>query len=217
MHDTKTVYFHTVLITIHTRRTAKYSRINYKIPIRATVTFTILGIFMCTGTECRYNWSLMRVCFLLNLISRWLWGTAQTDILSKLWIYTFQNQFGNILHQWWYVWPDSDLQSIWISLTFKFNLCTDVYNIYLQEDWTGVIIMEDMEHVIKLPSKGQISLWTDNDLKHIHLRDPYQIQILSRILDHIMDPKQNTGVDIRLSLMTASATHIANSMQDNKS
>ena len=33
-----------------------------------------------------------------------------------------------------------------------------------------------MKHVIKLPSRGQISVWTDNDLKHIDTRDPHEIK-----------------------------------------
>ena len=49
-----------------------------------------------------------------------------------------------------------------------------------------------MAHVIKLYSKGEISLWIDNDLKHIDLRETCQIGIISRFLEHIIDLNQNT-------------------------
>ena len=34
----------------------------------------------------------------------------------------------------------------------------------LQVDWTEVLFTDDMEHLIKLLSEGQISIQTDNDL-----------------------------------------------------
>ena len=54
---------------------------------------------------------------------------------------------------------------------------------------TRIMLMDDRKHVITLPLKGQISVWTDSDLKDIHLRESYtnQIKILSSALDHIMD------------------------------
>ena len=52
---------------------------------------------------------------------------------------------------------------------------------YLQVDWTGVMLTDDMEHVTKQPSKGPISIWTDDDLKHIDPREPYQIYSICRV------------------------------------
>ena len=37
------------------------------------------------------------------------------------------------------------------------------------------MLTDDMEHVIKLPSKGQVSVWADNDLKHIDSREMHQV------------------------------------------
>ena len=59
--------------------------------------------------------------------------------------------------------------------------------------------MDDMKHVMKLPSEGQISLWTDNDMKHMDQREPHLMQILSKVLDHIMGLKKNTDGDNGLS------------------
>ena len=53
------------------------------------------------------------------------------------------------------------------------------------------MLTDDREHVIKLPSKGQVLSWTDNDLRCIEPIEPHQIQILSRILDQGMAGQQN--------------------------
>ena len=34
---------------------------------------------------------------------------------------------------------------------------------YLQVDWISVLLIDDRDNVIRIPSKGQISIWTDND------------------------------------------------------
>ena len=58
-------------------------------------------------------------------------------------------------------------------IDFKNNLGTFCISAlrYLQVDWTGVGLTDNMEHIIKLTSKGQI-LSMDNDLKQ---REPQQI------------------------------------------
>ena len=78
------------------------------------------------------------------------------------------------------------------------------------------VMMETMEYVIKLPSKEQISIWTNDYLKHFNLREPHQIQILFRVLDHITDLKQDTNGGTGLSLTIASAVPIANKSQGNQ-
>ena len=60
------------------------------------------------------------------------------------------------------------------------------------------MLVHDMEHVIKLHSKGKISVWTDKDLKYTDLKEPHQKQIFSGLLDHILEIKQNTDGPIRL-------------------
>ena len=70
--------------------------------------------------------------------------------------------------------------------------------------------MDDMKHVIELPSKGQISIWTNNDLKHIYLGEPHQIQILSKVLDYIMVLKQNADGCTGLPQTNASASPYLN-------
>ena len=64
--------------------------------------------------------------------------------------------------------------------------------------------MNDMGHVIRVCSKGQISIVADNDLKYIDMREPHQTQILSRVLDHIGDLNQNKDGDNGLPLMAVS-------------
>ena len=62
-----------------------------------------------------------------------------------------------------------DIQVIYMCTCFK----------HLQVGLMGGLLLDDMEHVIRLPSKGQINVWRDNDLIPIDPREPHQIQILS--------------------------------------
>ena len=62
----------------------------------------------------------------------------------------------------------------------------------LQVNWTGVIVTDDMKHVITLPSIGQVSVWTHKGLKHINPMGPHQIQSLSDVLYDIIDLEQST-------------------------
>ena len=66
-----------------------------------------------------------------------------------------------------------------------------------------------MENVVKMFYKGHIPIQTDNDLTHFDPRERHQVWILSRVLNHGMDLKQNTDGDIRL-LMIASALPVVN-------
>ena len=51
--------------------------------------------------------------------------------------------------------------------------------------------MDENDQVIKLPSKGQILINTNNGLKHFDQREPHQICILSCVLDHVTVIQQN--------------------------
>ena len=73
---------------------------------------------------------------------------------------------------------------------------------------TGAMLTGDVEHVINLPSKGAISLFTDKDLKYTDTRDLHKIRNLLRVLDHIVGMKLNTGITTGLQLRTASAPSI---------
>ena len=57
------------------------------------------------------------------------------------------------------------------------------------------MLINTMEYIIKFSSKGHILVWTDDNLKHPESREPYQIYILYRILDHVIGLRQNTDRD----------------------
>ena len=59
---------------------------------------------------------------------------------------------------------------------------------YLKIEWSGVLLTDDMGHIIPLPLRGYISVWTDNDLKFIDQYVSTKIT-LSRLLDKAMDLK----------------------------
>ena len=40
--------------------------------------------------------------------------------------------------------------------------------------WSEVRLTDDMEHIILLPSKGNISIWTDRELKFIDPCEAHQ-------------------------------------------
>ena len=58
------------------------------------------------------------------------------------------------------------------------------------------IMTNDVEHVIKLPSKGWISILIGNYLENINPRELHQIWILFRALDHAMDLKPKTQKEL---------------------
>ena len=50
------------------------------ITITAIVMITTISILICIWKRCRYSSSLMRLCYPLYLVSRWLCGTLQINI-----------------------------------------------------------------------------------------------------------------------------------------
>ena len=52
---------------------------------------------------------------------------------------------------------------------------------YLRADWTATLVTNDMEHIIKRPSIGHITLWADNYLKYIIPSKPHQIWTLPMV------------------------------------
>ena len=50
----------------------------------------------------------------------------------------------------------------------------------------------------KLPSKGQVLVWIDNDLRHIDPRQMHQISVLPRGLDHTVELQQRRNYQILL-------------------
>ena len=78
----------------------------------------------------------------------------------------------------------------YVKTTYIHILTTCTCLRYLQVDWSEILLTDDMNHVIHLPSKVHISVWTDNALKCIDHWNSHQIHILSRVLDQFMDLKQ---------------------------
>ena len=77
--------------------------------------------------------------------------------------------------------------------TVEHNIHSDIAYMWMfkmPSDWTRVMLTDDMEHVRMLPYEGQILVRTDNTLKHIDHREPYQM--LSKVWGHAMDLKQHT-------------------------
>ena len=85
----------------------------------------------------------------------------------------------------------------------------------LQVDLIEVIFTDAMEHVLTPPSRGQISVRTGNNLKHIDSRDPHQVLVPSRALDDIIDVKQNVEGAIGLGLTIASVAPLPGKTQGN--
>ena len=78
----------------------------------------------------------------------------------------------------------------------------------------GDLLKDRMDHVIKLPSKEHLSICTDNDMGYINHTDLHQIQILSRVLNNIMDLKLNIEGATGLQLTVASAPPIGNTTKE---
>ena len=63
-----------------------------------------------------------------------------------------------------------------------------------------------------LPFNRHVSIWTDNDLKFIDPQDPHQIHISYRVLNHVIDLKQEniddaTGIKTSLALAPQTITN----------
>ena len=112
-----------------------------------------------------------------------------------------------MLHLWSYIQPYNDLQENWIPQIHA-ALPTCRCLCYLVANWTGVILSDDTEPVILLSSKEYVSVWTDKNLKYIDFWEPHQMWILSQILDHVMDLRQNTDEAIELGTKVASTIPI---------
>ena len=98
----------------------------------------------------------------------------------------------HILHLWLYIWQDYILQDIWTLLTFRWCGCLR----HLQVYWSGLVLKADMEYVKLCPPRTFIN----------YGQNPHQIHILSRVLDHITDLKQeNTDGATGYKMTVASA------------
>ena len=155
----------------------------------------------------------MTVSFPIYPVSKWLCRKAHSDIfietdsicnLKMIWAhFASVATYPTRLRLRGYL-NITEIQIIYTCTCFK----------YLQGDWTGVMLLDNMKLVMNLPSKGKISVWTDDDLKCIDARELYQMQILYRVLAHIMDLKQHTEGDTGQQLMTASVPAIMNTTKD---
>ena len=60
------------------------------------------------------------------------------------------------------------------------------------------LLTDDMEHTIKFSLKGHTSIWRENGMKYIDPTEAREIQILSRVLEHIMEMRLSTSKDTGL-------------------
>ena len=132
------------------------------------VIFIALGIFFYIKKRYRLKSSLMGVCFLYYPVSKWLCENAHCAIFVEIIKFITQKLFG---HTGLDIPKKTTLHKISEHCWHAHIYCRCY--IYLEFDWSGVILTDDMEHFIPLPSKGQISLWIDNDLMFIKPQDPH--------------------------------------------
>ena len=81
---------------------------------------------------------------------KWVLPLVNIDSSNTVWAYFTSVVYSHSNYNW---------QDILTPGTFRNYL--HAYISYLQAIWTGIILMYVMEHVIKLPSKVQVSVWTD--------------------------------------------------------
>ena len=126
------------------------------ITIIAVVTFTILAFSHASGKKCTYVPSLMRLCFPLYPISRWLWWRAQVDIfVEAVHVHTSKTIWAHFASVTAY--STTLTVSGYLNINNIQILLTCIYFWDLQVDWTGFIFTDEMENIIKLPSKGHLS------------------------------------------------------------
>ena len=147
--------------------------------ITAIIMITTIAILICIWKSCRYGYLLMQSSLLLYPLLRWLCITPQTNTfieVDNLWVFkTVWAHFASVV-----IYPTRQRCTGFLYIQIiPLAGCSR----YLQIDWSSIMLTHDREHVIKLPLKWQETVWTNNDLKHIDPREPYQIQILSRVLE----------------------------------
>ena len=58
-------------------------------------------------------------------------------------------------------------------------------------NWDSVeIFVGDNGSGLQMPRKGSLSFWTHNKLAQIDTREPHQIRLLGRVLDHIFELRE---------------------------
>ena len=54
-------------------------------------------------------------------------------------------------------------------------------------DWDDIVLVTNNHKEIQLPAKAAISLWTPTSLTDIEQQIQYDIRIMARVLDHVME------------------------------
>ena len=125
--------------------------------------FIILGISICIWKKYRYNPSLMRVCFPLYSDSKCLWRTAYSNIFVQIVILhtteTLCAHFASVA-----IYPSRLRLGGYLNINYIQMLSSYKCFWYLISDWMGILLTDNMECVIKLPSQGhifrQIMIWS---------------------------------------------------------
>ena len=78
---------------------------------------------------------------------------------------------------------------------------------YMSVNWDSVeIFVGDNSSGLQMPRKGSLSFWTHNKLAQIDTREPHQIRLLGRVLDHIFELREIELPQILPPLQTGAAT-----------
>ena len=135
--------------------------------------------------KCRYKSSITRVCFPVYPLSRIVCGKYHTDIFLEITnITTCQTIWAHLTKVAVYpsqLFLNQKLNSNQISMS-KF-CCVQQISI----DWNDIMLITNNHKEIQLPNKAAISIWTPTSINYIEQHIQYDIRIMARILDHVIE------------------------------
>ena len=98
------------------------------------------------------------------------------------------------------------------NITIEYACCFK----FLLIDWTNIELFDNHLHLIPLPRRGAVSVWTPSSINRIDPEAHYNIRILGRILDHIFEiplavhplaPPPRTHI-VQMSTSTQGRAHV---------
>ena len=135
----------------------------------------------------RHRSSVLRTCFPLYPVGKWLTKTGTIDLFLQI----IDQEVGEVL--WAHfktvaALPDQ-IRIVGVLRHNDIQVMSTCGFKFLNVDWKQVMIYDSENHVIHMPSRGSVSVFTPTGIEHIDSDTPYKITLMGRMLDHYFEIK----------------------------